>query len=603
MDKQRILTITFFVLTLLFAFYSSTITYANAIISVFNSNFTASNNQCDYFKGSDLGSHLYGCISSPISNSDSGIFSWVTSNTNPPVVKSLTIFPQIGGCDPINNPCNPDNGSASGNTADKTGQSGKLVGIWCGYTDCYTLWDTANTYPNQLIRINPNANNGNGDVTGYINITSTTELRPLLTGIDVQYIGVGSVNVYYVRCPSVCGTTTIGTLVTVQGIGLMGETQTITTNQFFKGDNTVTNGWGISSLDLCWFCDGDINNLVDNKFLIISSRQGATTNRAITVIDLATHSEQCGATNSGQSITTSQNTAITRFFNGSRWVHASDANIYAIDLDNCVVTKTTSYATLGLQNYVTAFMSNHTMSRTTSDPTTHNFGVSFFVHHGSSGSLSTITRVNATTFNTLVDFDIGIGAHISSYVAGSNPFNSMTSRVLDRTIIRTDSTSKFQIIFLEGFQGGITGGGCVVIDTNPVEDFVSLTQICDLDNDGIPDIEVGGFTKVTGNTTTLVHQITCQVGFVDCNNPDSKTNGVGLLLLLLLLLASVGVVMFVTFRNDHSLSEIHPIVWFLIVTLVTGVAWQLKWTDGIPFFASIIAVCALGAFKAREWFG
>lgn len=143
----------------------------------------------------------------------------------------------------------------------------------------------------------------------------------------------------------------------------------------------------------------------------------------------------------------------------------------------------------------------------------------------------------------------------------------------------------------------------VCIDTNPLEDFVSLTCFTDTNGDGIPDSQVGEFPTVGQNTTSLVHQIACQAGIADCNNTDSKTNGMGLLLLLMLLIMAIGAIMFVTFRTDHSLSDIHPVVWFILVVACTGVSWQLGWTDAIPFFGSIVAICALGAFKVREWFG
>lgn len=143
----------------------------------------------------------------------------------------------------------------------------------------------------------------------------------------------------------------------------------------------------------------------------------------------------------------------------------------------------------------------------------------------------------------------------------------------------------------------------VCIDVNPLDDFVEITCIDDLDGDGIPDLETPTGQRVLQNTTTLFHQIACQAGIADCSNPNSKTNGLGLMLMLLLLLMAIGVIMFVTFRNDHSLSEIHPVIWFLVVIGVTGVSWQLGWTDAIPFFGSIVAICALGAFKVREWFG
>jgi hypothetical protein len=146
-------------------------------------------------------------------------------------------------------------------------------------------------------------------------------------------------------------------------------------------------------------------------------------------------------------------------------------------------------------------------------------------------------------------------------------------------------------------------GGTVCIDTNPLEDFVSITCFTDVDNDGIPDSQIGQFPTVAQNTTSLVNQIGCQAGLISCTNQDSKTNGTGLMLLLLLLLASIGTVMFVTFRTDHSMNDVHPVIWFILVIAVTGVSWQLGWTDALPFFASIIAICALGAFKVREWFG
>lgn len=563
-------------------------------------------NQCDIMKGildvDGSEQHTYACIPDE-PNDSSHTFSYFSSNTNPPTVTTIEVFPQQAGCDPINNPCNSDGGSASGNTLDRTGESGKTRGLWCGITDCFTLWVSSTSHSHQLIRITPSLN----DVTGYLNITSSRELRPLLTGIDFNTGGIGGINVYYIRCDAIpCLTSSTSTLVRVGGTAIMGTTGTVAISQFFKGDNTATNGWGIFSMDICWFCDGNTTNNTNNKLIIIASRQGATTNRAIDIVRGDLMTVLTGGSNSAIGLTTSQNTAIARFLNGSRWIIATDANVYTLTRTSVVISSTTSYATLGLSNHVSNIITNTTQTETDSDPSMHSHGGVYWVQHGNSSSLTSLTQVNATTLNTLVNFDSSTGNTISTYI-GQNPIGGLITDPYSHTILRTDINNRAQIIFLSNFADGGDGDGggagsqngvCLNVDANGDGKFGTVLD-CIGDRSTIQSVTGGR------NLTDVSNDLFCGLGIVQtfCTNDNNvKTNGTGIILMLItgglfagITLSTIGIANS-RFGAGISYTEIPKEFWLFLVVGVITLAWYLGWIEDLVFLAMAVGIAGLFSF-------
>lgn len=573
------------------------INVAYAISASYDFNLSGVTNQCDIMKGGTL---FYMCIPDE-SASASHTVTWFTSNTNPPTIHTLVVYPQNGGCSSPSNPCSASSGSVSDYTTNHnlTGQSGTLGGIWCGITDCFTLWITADSYSSQLLRITPTSNK----VTGYMNITATTELRPLLTGIDFNTGGIGGISVYYLRCPATCSATSTGILVKVSGTSQMGEVSTVDTSMFFKGSGSSTNGWGTVSLDICWFCDGNSSNNTNNKLVILTSRQAVTTNRAVEVIKADTMSVLCSATNSGGGFTSSQNAGISRFLNSTRFLYATDDNIYSVNLTSCAKVSTTAYSTLGLANYVSAISTKTVQTLTASDPTMHSYGGLLWIHSGTSAGLSTLTQVNATTLNTLVNFDNTVGSSIQNYVTGSNPVNSLVSDVVSKTLVRTDIVNKAEIIYLDGFTNpsssgstGSTNGTCGNLDTNG-DGLYGTVLDCLGDRSALSLIT--GATPLQNNTSTFLQSI----GIANASDDNPQTNGTGLLMMLGLMGVMGGGAMITAKKANYLISDIHPIVWLLIALGVTGASWQLGWTDSIPFYAMIVVCAGIGAFGLYQKFG
>jgi hypothetical protein len=555
--------------------------------SAYDFSLSGQNNQCDIMKGINGGGssdpqHIYVCIPKSSTNSDHFVITYMDSNVNPPTNHTISIYPQTGGCSPTTTPCASDGGSFSGNSADKTGQSGKLQGIWCGITSCYTFWISANSYSHQLLRIDPLLN----DVTGYYNITNTMTILPLITGVDIQRVGIGSVNVYFIRCPSSCTASSTGILVKMQGLGVMGQVSTIDTNQFAVGSGSSTNGWGISSMDICWFCDGNSANNVNNKLILIASRQAGTTNRMLTVDRADLMTELCGASVNGGAFTSTQNTGIIRFFNTTRWLLASDTNVYTVERTGCTKSTTISYATLGLANYVSAIQTNTTQTLTVTDSTMHVFGGVYWIQHGSSNTLSSVTQVNATTLNTLVNFDSSTGNTITNYIGGSNPFNSLVVDNIAHTLLRTDSTVKAEIIFMNNF-------------SNEEEETPTTGGIdCTLpQNENILLCRLGG----TGDSTQTgqlvgsgISALACTVVFTDCTDPDPKTNGIGLLIFI----ASVFVVVGMFYYSIGTEAFHIPLfIWVLIVIALSAFFTLVGLIDPVFLILSILVIVALVAPK------
>lgn len=140
------------------------------------------------------------------------------------------------------------------------------------------------------------------------------------------------------------------------------------------------------------------------------------------------------------------------------------------------------------------------------------------------------------------------------------------------------------------------GTAQVCIDVNPLPDFTTLQCFTDQNGDGIPDQQPN--TPISPfNATFSGYTIGCQIGLIDCTNPNPQTNGVGYFYLLFLIIGFIGLMGYLT---TWKLNDVHIMIWILGLVVCTGIAFFLKWTDGIPFFFSIVAVLAFGGVKVAE---
>lgn len=548
---------------------------AYALTQNLDTNLSGASNQCRPMQSS----RMIVCIPNE-SASTSHVLSYFRSDIENPTINTLTIYPQEGGCSSPSNPCSASSGSVScyncnynkDGSTDRPTASGTLGGLWCGITDCFFYWITGGSYSNQLIRVSFTTIDPIPSglvISGYMNITSSTSIAPVIWGVDLNTGGIGGISLFSIRCPTVCGT---GTLYKTGGTSLMGDVATVTTNQAFS--NT-------QSLDGCWFCDGNTSNNSNNKLVAISSRQAVNTNRAVTVIRADLMTELCGQTNSGGSYNSGSNTGIIRFYNGSRWAYVVDDSLYLLNRTTCAKTATVTYATLGLSNYVQDIRMNTTKV--------------FWVQHGSTNTQNSVTQVNATTFNTLVNFDSVIGNTITGYIGGSTSLkNTLTADVVSHILVRTDTTSKMQILFLNNFNngGGSSGGGIVNgICTGLLKDCINGA------GGGLSGFLPNGYNFTSAGTT-----IGQGLGIVDVNNDDPQTNGVGLFYMLATgtLFAGITFATIATanskFNTSIKYSEVPKEYWLFLVIGVVALAFYLHWIPDIVFYGMVIGLAGLFSF-------
>lgn len=146
-----------------------------------------------------------------------------------------------------------------------------------------------------------------------------------------------------------------------------------------------------------------------------------------------------------------------------------------------------------------------------------------------------------------------------------------------------------------------TGQSTVCVDTNRD----GTADFCFQDTtgaNGVPDgiaDAVGGALSVVApsqNVTNVAGTFGCGLGLSSCTNLDVKTNGMGYLILAFLLVFFSGLLMMFAHKSHTPITEVHPILWIILVVAVTGATWQLNVTDAIPFTATIVTIAGIGTF-------
>lgn len=158
--------------------------------------------------------------------------------------------------------------------------------------------------------------------------------------------------------------------------------------------------------------------------------------------------------------------------------------------------------------------------------------------------------------------------------------------------VPTGSTIRF--IIISGTATSPTTTVC--IDTNPLIDVVDLLCITDTNADGIPDVTGNQVARVNQNLTTSTFTILCQVGLANCTNTNIQTNGVGIMLLLFLIVLTIGIIMAITMKTQHDVSEIHPLLWLTVIFVDVAGAWYFDWIEDIIFYGLLVVFIGLGAF-------
>lgn len=220
---------------------------------------------------------------------------------------------------------------------------------------------------------------------------------------------------------------------------------------------------------------------------------------------------------------------------------------------------------------------------------------------------SIVTNSQVASFGVLDLGSAGLPSAINDFPTingriSGNKTNFWIGYSISNTFGGTEATTKNYLTNI--FDGALTvaGSATVCIDVDPLVDVEQLVCFDDVNGDGIPDA-TGSNPRVTQTVTQSINTINCQVGLVSCTNSDIKTNGTGYLLLLFLILVSVALLYAMSHRAERAFDEIPMIIWVLVIVVDTGIAFFLGWTDGIPFFFSIVAIIALASYRGYRAIG
>lgn len=526
---------------------------------------------------------------------------------------SFTIFPQKDGCDistvdPVNyNQCSATSGTTDCDVdfpdslpcSDKTGLTGDWKGLWCGSTYCYILFDySTGSWSSQLIRIWSLgvSSSQTGDISGYRNITNTFILQDSIWGYDEcnpapPNCGIGGITLFWSY--AVTGTNVF--LVKEGGTSLMGSVNGAGTDTVINTSSTT-----IKNIDGCRHCadtSGVTRVFISGGHNTGASRQAVLYNGA-TMAEIGSYSPNvvntaCSGSGVGGSAT---NNGFSKYMGNTidRFAYVTDTGIAFIGASagSLVVADCQPTADFNIINRVRAIDIDTTNKL-------------WYIWHGNESPLASITQYNLTysVIDSEVDFDssdITISDTISGWVDGGQPYNSMKIAYDVGSILMVSDSSKARLLYLNNFVSAPQAGGTVCIDVDPSS---GITLICytDTDNDGVADQNNPGglltIARANTNITQTAGIFGCGIGLSSCTNLNSKTNGIGLLVMLLLLTFFFGLILLACKKLDYPINHVSPVFWIVLVLGVTGVAYQANWTDGIPFFASVIAVAGFSGLK------
>lgn len=518
----------------------------------------------------------------------------------------IVLRPQQFGCTDAlgSNPCSASSGSANcnpttfgPNCGDKLGVTGVWGGLWCGLTDCFVLWkQSTGGYSSQLLRVNM----GSEQISGYMNITGTWLVDPYLWGYDESTGGIGGITLFFTKSTD---TTSIADIHFVGGTSLMGIVATSGTNICAQSgcagggaDNRITDISG------CRHCGGSPTT----TRIFVSSTQSAaqTFNRLITIFNDSA-GQHCGATQS--SLATAQSvlgTGKVEYLGNDHnsFVMGTSTEVLEIAL-NCAVTTEYTYASQGLVNYVKG------VAVDIDDNV-------YYLHHGSTATKASVTKMNSTSFNTSVNFDPTVGKTITGWVDGSFTGSQIATASDDdeglnndfstddwNTLLLLDNTAKARIIYPDGFvppEPPIGGEICFVIQGT------GQTVCYPTDEDGNPIVgSVVEIVAVQNPLVVVVGQYMCQLGVqTDCtdglptnNNPE--TNGVGYILWLATFSIFGAITGSALFGKVKLVENIMFIMVILFIT--TALSVILNWIPERDLFILIFIVIGFASLASTRF--
>src|SRR5437867_3784012 len=538
----------------------------------------------------------------------------ITDSAGTVVKTSYTIKPQYGGCEPINNPCNVNGGSGESGIIDSANrpninvaqQTGNFQGLWCGVTDCFTIFFSTNsTFPHQLLRISTVGNIGH--VNGYMNLSASTwtSLAPSIWGVDIGSGGIGGITLFVAGHQGAGETNLL--IMKIGGTSLMGIVNTFNSNAQRQSANEV-------KLIGCWFC---ANDNTKRRLAVLMQTTGVDGNHVpLEVWNIDTSTSVC--TQSGGGVfQTDQAGPVGRYSgdvsdNTGYWLIAFNARISKFDYNTCTEIVSSTYANSGITNYARDINEEKTFGSTVATSDENILGSTFYIHHGNSG-VTSVTRLNFNNsgFGNQVNFDSVTGSTISGYVKSTATTSSIMLDGGSHTLLLSGSDVKLKMIFLSNYSatGANNGNTTVCIDTNGD----TTTDVCftDTNGDGVPDAGPAGALgaqRSNANITEFGAQIYCAFGISAdaCNNKDARTNGVGLMYLFLVIIFSYAVLVTIHHEAQKYLGgkdvqvmdalKINPLLLVVMLIVDIGFTWYLHWISDIIFYTMVVVMAGITAF-------
>lgn len=503
----------------------------------------------------------------------------------------ITITPMQGGCTNIfthpetnYNPCSATVGSANCNPATfgsacsaKTGITGTFGGLWCGLTDCFVLFKlTSGSWSSQLLRYNM----ATEEITGYMNITSTWLIDPYLWGYDESTAGIGGITLFWTKSNDA---TSLVDIVFTGGTSLMGNVGVFSAS--ICGQNSCAGGSAstrVSDITGCRHC----NNSSTTTRIMVSSTQTIASNRMVTIFT-DTGAQQCGGTGTSMGVSQSiVGTGKAEYLGNVKnlFVMGTQDEVVTVNPSSCASATQYTYASQGLVNYVKGIAVDFEDSV-------------YYLHHGTSASKSSVTKMNITSFTTSVNFDATIGDTITGWVDGGFTGDQIATASDDNeglnndfstddwnTLLIADNTAKARIIYPDGFVG--------VIPDSPSGIDCSLPE-----NANILICRLGGNSTTVGTGQLVgegIADLACNVVFADCTDDNPQTNGIGLLIFIASIFVIVGMFFYTIGKEAFHM----PIfIWIIIIISLSAFFTIAGLIDPIFLVVSIIAIIALAVPK------
>lgn len=450
---------------------------------------------------------------------------------------------------------------------------GSMSGLWCGRTHCFTHWISTNaSYPHQLWRIDVTGND-DGFIDGYMNITQTLTIGiGGLWGFDTATGGIGGVSVFRTERNVGGDASRMDLVVTGGSLPQLGNSLRFTDIIPTAGTpNLNGNIYG------CRDCEGEE---AKTRVIIMPN-----TVFGVKIFNINLGTELC---NDATLINSEPSHGVITYdsVRGMFIVTDSDQSpilreLWSVDVDTCAET---------LLEDITATVDIE-IKQLLAD-TEHD---TLFIS-GATTEASSITYRYGLANMTFIDSLPNLG--------NGQPDQPMALDFDRNRLIHTNSAGTIRIFNLEGFTTGGTSGepqdACVDTNLDGIADFC----FPDTNGDGIPD-STGGLLNIgtpNQNVTSVAGTFGCGLGLSSCENLDIKTNGVGYILMLIMLVFFAGLIMFFAHKTDTPFNEIHIIFWIVLVLGVTGASYQLNFTDGVPFFATIVSIAGFSGIKMAGYF-